>query len=235
METIGLRSALAAAALALSIPAVGAAKDSSIWTGYMAVGKTFTRTSLEWRQPTVTCTVANAQVSIWVGFGGAGTLQQDGTIAVCDGLGAPKFYKMFWEMLRSPPPNQGGEPIVVSPGDDIEASVDYDHKRDSVTLEVKDKTSGQDLKTVQPCNGACPLASVDWIVEAPGGGKYPLANFGSLKLKHAEGQGEPEAGGLDYSGFTMIRKNVTLADCGALHSDDDGRGKSFTCTFRAAQ
>jgi hypothetical protein len=233
MKTIRLRSALLAAALGLAMPAVGAAKDDSIWTGYMASGKTFTRASLEWRQPAVTCTVANAQVSIWVGFGGAGTLQQDGAIAVCDRLGAPKFYKMFWEMLRAPPPNQGGEPILVSPGDDIVASVDYDHKHDQVTLEVKDKTSGQDLKTVQPCNGACPLTSVDWIVEAPGGGKYPLADFGSLKLTHAEA-GAADAG-LDYSGFTMVRKGVTMATCDDLRSDDDGHGKSFTCTFRAAQ
>jgi len=231
---------LATAALALAVAGAAAAKtkESGIWTGYMATGPTFTRTSLEWRQPTVRCTVPKAQVSIWVGFGGAGTLQQDGTIAVCDGLGSPKFYKMFWEMFRSPPPSSGGEPIVVAPGDDIEASVDYHAKDDTVTLEVKDKTSGEDMKTVQPCNGGCPRTNTNWIVEAPGGGKYPLANFGTLKLKHAEGRGDHDHGsdpGLDYSGFTMMRKNVTMATCDELKPDDDGHGQSFTCTWVAAQ
>jgi len=181
-------------------------------------------------------------VSLWVGFGGPRTLQQDGTIAVCDGPGAPKFYKMFWEMLRSPPPSSGGEPVVVAPGDDIEAHVEYNTRDDTVTLEVKDKTSGQDMKTVQACNGGCPRSNVNWIVEAPGGGKYPLADFGSLKLKYAKARGDedtdahgPSGHSLSYSGFTMVRKGVTLATCDGLSSDDGGDGKSFACTWVAAQ
>jgi hypothetical protein len=233
-------SLLATTALVLALAGAASAKtkESDIWTGYMATGPTFTRTSLAWRQPTVQCTVPKAQVSIWVGFGGGGTLQQDGTIAVCDGLGSPKFYKMFWEMFRSPPPSSGAEPIVVSPGDEIEASVEYHAKDDTVTLEVKDKTSGQDMKTVQPCHGGCPRANTNWIVEAPGGGKYPLANFGTFKLKHAEGRGDHDGSAgpdLDYSGFTMMRKSVTMATCDKLKPDDDGRGRSFTCTWEAAQ
>jgi hypothetical protein len=236
-----LRIVLALAALAATIG--GAATAQSVngpsWSGYTAAGKPFTRISAKWRQPTVQCTLGDARVSIWVGFGGGETLQQDGVIAVCNGVGAPRFYKAWWEMYRpGATPRPGEEPFVVSPGDDIEASVEY--KDGSVTLEVKDKTNGAHFKSVQPCSANCPRSSADWIVERPGSGRYPLADYGSAKFTHAKARGDHDADGdetsrrrLTYTNNVMVRLGHTLSDCDDIRSDGDG--KSFICTWRAAK
>ena len=131
-------------------------------------------------------TLSDSRVFIWVGFGGDETLQQDGVIAVCNAVGAPRFYKGVWEMFRpGATPSPGGEPFTVSPGDEIEASVEY--RDGSVTLEVKDNTSGAHLKTVQPCGAGRPRTSADWIVERPGSGRYPLADYGLGAARAGQG------------------------------------------------
>lgn len=231
--------------VALAILTSGAAMAQPVengpgWTGYTARGKIFTRVSAEWRQPAVQCTLGNSRVSIWVGFGGGGTLQQDGVIAVCSGVGAPRFYKAWWEMFRGPPNNTGAEPFVVSAGDEIKASVEY--RGDSVTLEVTDKTNGGHFKSVQACNGGCPRSTAEWIVERPGSGAYPLAQFAKATFKHAKARGDGDAdrdersgSGLTYTRNVMVVKGVTLADCDALRAEDDGDGKTFSCTWDAAQ
>ncbi len=237
---IWLAAALLSASVSSAATAGPVAKGPG-WTGYTATGKTFTRISGKWRQPTVQCTLSDARVSIWVGFGGDETLQQDGVIAVCNGVGAPRFYKAWWEMFRpGSTPSPGAEPFVVNAGDEMEASVEY--KDDKYTLEVTDKTSGGHFKTVQPCDATCPRSSADWIVERPGSGKFPLADFGSMKFKNAKARGEHDADadeasghGLDYSRNVMVRLGHDLADCDDLRSDDGGDGKSFSCKWDAAQ
>jgi hypothetical protein len=237
-----LKTGLALAAL---VALVGAARAQSVngpsWSGYTATGKTFTRISARWREPTVQCTLGDARVSIWVGFGGDETLQQDGVIAVCNGVGAPRFYKAWWEMFRpGSTPSPGDEPFTVSSGDNIEASVEY--KDGSVTLEVKDKTNGGHFTSVRPCGAGCPRSSAAWIVERPGAGRYPLADYGSVKLTRVKARGDRDADadersgrGLAYTNNVMVRLGHPLSDCGDIRSDDDGDGKSFTCTWRAAK
>jgi hypothetical protein len=49
-------------------------------------------------------------------------------------------------------------------------------------LSVKDVTTGSSFSTAQECNPSvvCWRGTAEWIVERPGGGKYPLADFGTV-------------------------------------------------------
>src|SRR5580700_9436739 len=73
----------------------GAEAETGIsWSGYVvksanlgspAPPTTFTFVTAIWKQPVVTCPVANARVAFWVGLDGDGTptVEQAGTVVTC--------------------------------------------------------------------------------------------------------------------------------------------------------
>ena len=150
----------------------GVATPHSNWAGYIATGRAFTSIVASWVQPAVTCPIADARASFWVGLGDADTIQQDGTFAACDGRTVK--YTGWWEMFDRQG-GKGGMPLKVAPGDRIEASVYYAPQ--AFTLTVTDETSGASFSVLQPCTSVCARNNAEWIVERPGGGRYPLADF----------------------------------------------------------
>jgi hypothetical protein len=180
----------ALASLGAATGAQAQAKDqSNNWSGYMLQGPpilalptivTFSSVTARWTQPTVFCTTPNARVSFWVGFDGwlTPTVEQAGTVAVCGTAAAPLYYKMWWEMYAGAK-SAGAELFYVYPGDIIEATVTYSNG--IYVLSVADLTTGKGFTTTQSCDPSvtCARATAEWVVERPGSGKYPLANFGT--------------------------------------------------------
>jgi hypothetical protein len=183
-------SAALALALAGAISAANASaqETSNNWSGYVVQGAanpesvlpatTFSSVSAAWTQPVVDCTVANARVSIWVGIDGwsSPTVEQVGTEAVCGAAVAPEYYKAWWEMYAGS--HSAGKLVFdISPGDRIEASVTYSGS--DYIMSLVDRTSGQRFTTEQTCDPSvtCNRSSAEWIVERPGGGTYPLADY----------------------------------------------------------
>jgi len=217
-------------------PAATTPTHGGTWSGYVDKGATFTNVSASWTQPTVSCPVPTARVSFWIGFDGFGdgTVEQAGTFVKCT-LNGPVTYQAFWEMFdgkHSP----GGEPFDVSPGDKIFASVKY--TGGAYVLEVRDKTSHKHLEVTKQCAKVCQRSMAEWIVERPGSGTYPLADYTKVEFKGAKADGTPGgSGGIsafpDILEVTMLHAGKKLSAPSNLDSRDGG--KAFHCTWLAAQ
>lgn len=226
-------------------------QNHGIWSGYVAkdatsptmVASPFTEVVAKWREPAVTCPDANARVSIWVGLDGDGspTVEQVGTVATCNGLDMPVVHRAFWEMYvgaNSP----GQQPFTVSPGDFITASVRY--LGNAYALEVMDMTNGRHFTTTKSCTAVCQRTTAEWIVERPGGGKYPLANYAEMKFTDVlagtagRGLGQPDSGLIQV---TMEHRGTTLSTCLLGPSSRvppsvvPYRRNDITCTWHAAE
>jgi len=155
---------------------------STNWSGYAAKGTTFKAVSGRWKEPAVNCSVApNGIVVFWVGIDGytSGTVEQDGTIAICTS-GVASYYD-WWEMY---PTNSVQIVNAISAGDMFVSSVKYGGGS-SYTLTVTDQThGGASFTTNQSCSN-CQRSSAEWIAEAPccsGNNFYPLPNWGKIKF-----------------------------------------------------
>lgn len=231
-----LGSLVAWASLTGGAAATTTASHANTWSGYVDKGATFTYVSASWIQPAVTCPVPNARVSFWIGFDGFGngTVEQAGTFVKCS-LNGPVTYQAFWEMFdgkNSP----GGEPFTVSPGDTIFASVRY--AAGAYVLEVRDKTNHKHLKVTKHCAKTCQRSMAEWIVERPGSGTYPLANYSKVDFTGARADGAPGGnGGIaafpDILQVTMVHADKTLSVSSSLSSRDVGT--TFHCTWRATE
>lgn len=208
----------------VSLANARAQQTSNNWSGYVVQGPTdafgaapfttFSTVGAIWTQPAVDCTTQNARVSIWVGLDGWGspTVEQTGTEAVCGAAVAPLYYKAWWEMYAGSA-SSGQLVFDVYPGDQIEASVTYTNA--GYVMAITDKTLGKSFATTQPCDASviCYRGSAEWIVERPGGGKYPLADYGTAGFTNlAEQFSGPNPTAI---GISMVDKStdVTLSTC----------------------
>jgi Peptidase A4 family len=173
-------------------PAAQAQVTESTWSGYLLKSPdltaskpptSFSTVGAHWIQPAVGCNGGNGRVSFWVGFdgGAAGsvTVEQAGTFVRCM-PGKKPLYTAFWQMV-SRANGSGDQPFEVAPGDAIEAAVTY--ANGLFTLEVADVTSHHAplLKSIACADDPiCKRGTAEWIVERPGGGTYPLADYGSV-------------------------------------------------------
>jgi hypothetical protein len=219
-----------------------AQEKGNTWSGYILQGPpilalpplvTFSSVSAKWVQPSVFCTTPNAEVSFWVGLDGWGTttVEQAGTVAVCGTAAAPLYYKAWWEMYAGAN-SSGAKPFDVSPGDTIEASVTYTNG--AYVLSVTDLTTGKSFTTTQTCDSSvtCYRATAEWIVERPGGGKYPLADFGTATFTNLAWSASSSQ---SVTGVTMdmVEKstNTPLSNCTASNLF---RNFDVTCKWQAA-
>jgi hypothetical protein len=216
---------LAGFLLALSsvVFASGAEAETGIsWSGYVVKSAnlgsptpptTFIAVTAIWKQPVVTCPVADARVAFWVGLDGDGTptVEQAGTVVTCSATNQPPVYKAFWEMYDANGGSHGAEPFIVSPGDIIEASASY--VGGSYLLQLKDLTNGGNFFTTQTCNPnvVCKRGTAEWIVERPGGGAYPLADYSTVEFANVAElhSGPPPA----RSEINMVNAPTTLSVC----------------------
>jgi len=233
-------------------PGARAQEKLSTWSGYSVQSPnltlpvppiTFTAVSARWTQPTVFCTTPNARVSFWVGLDGNGTstVEQVGTVVVCGEAGAPTYYKAFWEMYAGAD-SSGDEPFTVSPGDVIEASVTY--SSGSYLLKLSDLTTGRSLSTTQSCSATvvCKRGTAEWIVERPGGGKYPLADFGAVRFSSISFA--DSGGSVEESEIEMVHTKTVLSICSpdflpVTHHGESGSGihvvTAVDCKWLAAE
>jgi peptidase A4-like protein len=195
---------------------------STNWAGYSATGSTFTDVSATWKQPSVSCTSADAYSSFWVGLDGDGsnTVEQIGTDADCSS-GRPVYYA-WYEMYPKFPVNLT---LAIHPGDTITASV-HAGAGGSFTLSIRDATTGKTFTTTQKLRHA-KLASAEVIAEAPSsGGVLPLANFGSVGFSAAMVNGQP-IGSFSPDRINMVSGSTTKASTSALSG-----GTAFSVTWK---
>jgi hypothetical protein len=181
---------------------------------------TFTAVSAKWKQPSVSCPVKDARVSFWIGLDGneTPTVEQGGTVVTCSAANKPPVYKVFWEMFVPNNKSKGGENFTISPGDMIEASVNY--AKNSYAMKVTDTTSGHSVSTTQACsaNVVCKRGTAEWIVERPGSGKYPLASYGTVEFTNL---GEANSGAAPmHSLVDMAQSGTTLSTCATVLPKD---------------
>jgi len=95
---------------------------SQNWSGYAAHGKTYTKISANWVEPTGHCTSSGTFSSFWVGLDGftSRTVEQTGSEVDCS-AGRARYFAWF-EMYPAPPVNFSDP---VHPGDHFTGSVTF--------------------------------------------------------------------------------------------------------------
>ena len=174
---------------------------SGVWSGYVATnagaGNTsvFNSVSAQWKVQPVTCdpTAADSQLTVsWVGFDGwlNSSVEQAGTIAVCNFGQSQPQYSAWWEMF---PFNSIQFSFAVNAGDTIEASATFNTSTSMFDLSVQDVTSSQSLNQVVACQAdqaGCVRSSAEVITEDPEGGNdidgtFFLADYGTQAYSNA--------------------------------------------------
>lgn len=205
---------------------------SNNWSGYAddSGGNTYSKVSGKWVEPAVTCTATTALAAFWVGIDGynSGTVEQDGTLAYCDGGSA--FYYSWWEMYPANDIQIVGS--SVAPGDSIAASVV--RTGTSYTLKLTDTTNpANSFSTTQTCT-SCANSSAEWIAEAPTGsaGIYPLPDFGKWRLTRASVTSGTTKGVISTFPDDEITMVNSSGQVKARPGPLDGAGNAFTVTWK---
>jgi hypothetical protein len=165
--------------------------DSFNWSGYVLAGGqttithpgvTFYGIVAQWRVPSVVCSTSPASQSAeWVGVDGFESsdkpIFQTGTSQVCV-RGSLRSDFAWWTDNQ-----RGFEPQVlfaVDSGDVVRAEVERagPYVWDYV---LEDLTSGRSAEGPEAYRG--PGYSAEWIVEDPGGGSGPLADFNAVTFE----------------------------------------------------
>jgi hypothetical protein len=160
------------------------AVSSQNWSGYAAHGKTYTKISASWTEPTGHCPASRTYSSFWVGLDGysSKTVEQTGSEVDCSG-GQARYFA-WYEMYPNLPVNFSN---VVRPGDHFTGSVTFTGGG-HYTLVLKDTTRGWSHTVHKSLSGA-KNSSAEVIAEAPcctaNGGILPLANFGTVHFSHS--------------------------------------------------
>lgn len=150
------------------------------WSGYAAVGGTYTSVSGSWVVPEVHPTGDPlAADATWVGIGGVITddLIQVGTQGLVDSEGNTR-YEAWYELLPAP---SVPLPVAVAPGDSITAAVTLVGD-DRWHIFLINNTTGRSHAMVVRYNSS--LSSAEWVEERPSlahnGAFLPLAQFDSV-------------------------------------------------------
>ncbi len=216
---------------------------SENWSGYAATGAngSYTSVSSAWVQPSLTCSTKTASYSaFWVGLDGYSdqTVEQIGTEANCSQGKAQ--YSTWYEMYPQNP-SELLTRLVVSPGDQVSASVTYTPptttksrnffgrtNNGSFTLSLNDLTTGKSYSTNQTTNRAANRSSAEVVAEAPySNGILPLADFGTINFSESQDNGLA-------LGNTAGLQQITMDDphgMVATPSSFDGTGKNFSVTW----
>jgi hypothetical protein len=161
---------------------------STNWSGYAATGRTYTKVSATWVEPTGTCSKGDQYSSFWVGLDGytSSTVEQTGSEMDC--IGSTAKYYSWYEMYPAYPKNFSN---TVKPGDHFYGSVTYNGSS-SYTLVLKDTTRGWS-HTINATLSGAKNSSAEVIAEAPcctaGGAILPLAHFSPVTFSSADANG----------------------------------------------
>jgi hypothetical protein len=204
------------------------------WGGYADTsgGGSYSKVSSSWTEPKVTCGSGTELAVFWVGIDGytSGTVEQDGTLAECDGGQAT--YATWWEMYPTNSVQVVGQ--SVQPGDKVTSVVTRNGS--SYTLTVTDKTHpANSFSTTQSC-ASCQNSSAEWIAERPSGsgGLFVLPDFGKIAFKNdmAVAGKKGSISKFPNDAITMVNDSQkTLVSVSGLKKG----GKQFTATWKASQ
>jgi hypothetical protein len=220
--------------------------ESTNWSGYAALGSSFTSAEGSWIVPAANCNGVAAQryAAFWVGIDGynSSTVEQTGTMTVC--IGKTPSYYAWYEFY--PKAMVEVTSVRVTPGDSISASVVYNSTTQEFTVTITDETTGRSYNTSSKVSGA-DRSSAEWIAEAPcctrSGGILPLPNFGTASFGEdstaitgtnfaTDSSNSGSIGSFLPVNWVEINKTGTssspqISVCSALSSD----GTSFTCSW----
>jgi hypothetical protein len=201
------------------------AAQSTNWSGYAATGRTYTKVSASWVEPTGTCSGSAKYSSFWVGLDGfnSSTVEQTGSEVDCSGRTA--VYYSWYEMYPAFPVNFSN---TVRPGDHFNGSVTF-NGGSSYTLVLSDTTQGWSHTINASLSGAA-NSSAEVIAEAPcctsSGGILPLAHFSPITFTSAAANGSA-IGNFSPTQIIMVNNNGTPKDSVSSLSG----GTSFTATW----
>ena len=148
------------------------------WAGLIDSGTVYTGVSSHWKVPTVQPSEGSEVSSTWIGIDGATdtSLIQTGTEQ--DTSGGSTSYFAWYEILPSAEVEIG----AVSPGDEMEASIEEDSPG-TWTVSIADLTSAESTSGEVSYGG--PGESAEWIEEQTTvipGPQPPLADFGTVQF-----------------------------------------------------
>lgn len=161
---------------------------STNWSGYAAVGDTFTNVTGTWTEPTASCSgVKGHKVTYATFFAGldgymSPTVEQTGVDAIC--LGSTAYYHPWYEFY---PAASVTIPCVVQAGDTLTSDVSV--SGGTVTTSLADATRSCDgtaggswTSGGQTSSTGLELDSAEWITEAVA---HTLTNFTSVHFSSA--------------------------------------------------
>ncbi len=210
------------------------------WAGY-AVYSTLPKTKFRavqatWVQPKITCAAKPAWMTFWVGLDGwtNGNVEQAGSEAYCLSSSGPPIYNIWWEVY----PNYTIQIVqTINPGDTINAIVMYNPANNTITMSVKDVTTGQSFVHNEVCTGqfTCPRTSAEIVTEDVYGSNnyYLLPNYGKVTFtKVAITDSEPKTGPIANFGWrdvaiTEQAGGIKYASVSALNA----QGTAFGTTW----
>jgi hypothetical protein len=201
------------------------AASSTNWSGYAASGRTYTKVSASWVEPTGTCSGSAKYSSFWVGLDGfsSSSVEQTGSEVDCSGR-TPQYYS-WYEMYPAYPVNFSN---TVRPGDHFNGSVTF-NGGSSYTLVLADTTQGWSHTVSASLSGAA-NSSAEVIAEAPcctaSGGILPLAHFSPVTFTNATANGS-SIGSFSPTEIIMVNSSGTAKDSISALSG----GNSFTATW----
>ena len=221
---------------------VTGALESGNWAGYILskfqTGQAYKAIQATWTVPDVVFQGVDAFSAEWVGIGGFckkapcnkqkdadKTLIQLGTAQEAFGTSDLQYFA-WYEMLPFAPITT---PLAVSPGDVITASLTCNGKckgNASWTLSFTNETTSDTFsKTVKYKS---PLASAEWIEEAPASGNHvePLADFGTATFSAGTVNGN--TADLSFAdSIVMLNPNGQTASVSAPNPSGDGFSSCF--------
>ncbi len=211
------------------VPPAGAAtgqSESRNWSGYVAIGGTFTSVSGTWTVPNVSADTTGTDAT-WIGIGGVAStdLIQAGTQAIVEN--GQVMYSAIWETL---PETAQPIPMTINAGDQINVSITQ-QKSDKWQINIQDATNGQSWTKSVTYRSS--LSSAEWIEEAPASGRLtilPLDSFGSVTFTSATTVENGQTSTIAQTGAKPLAMDNGAGQVLAQASNLDANGTGFTVT-----
>lgn len=196
---------------------------SGNWSGYAVTAGGYSQVSATWTVPTPGATSSPTYSAFWIGIDGFAnnSLIQIGTEHDYTGNGAQ--YYAWWEVLPSAEARISS--LAVRGGDKMSATIAR-QSGSAWKLTLSNQTTGQSFSTTQTYNG--PMASAEWIVEAPAVGNQAttLAQYGQTSFASASVNGASPSLTRGQGG-TMVQQGQQVS----TPSDPSWSGSSFTMAY----
>src|SRR3954447_3732440 len=207
--------------------------SSTNWSGYAVTHATpYSSASGTWTVPSVARTKSSTYSAAWVGVGGFNdaTLIQTGTEQ--DWVNGKAVYAAWWTTdAQGYAETSFSQPITVSPGDSINASVTQNSATTwTITLtDSKTHQTGSQTVTNYQNSGL----SAEWIMEAPGigGRQSTIANYSTFPFTASRVNGSSRPRFVEADGGILVQKSTVTS----IPSKPNTQGDAFNMAHGASQ